>query len=278
VDMHLIRCGSGTPVLFIHGIPTSSLLWNGVINRMCGDFTCFAVDLPGLGKTPSEPYGSDYLARLADCINAIRINNNIAKWHVVGHDGGSAVAAQYAHSFPQNVSRLALLSPALFPDLKPYFLLELLRKPIIGECLAPFIHPLFWKVAMQRAGRNEEGTPSALAGFREPFAGFQGAWHFMDVLRWGKPGDVLAHFSNILPQLSAPTLIIQGLRDPAIPLAFSRRAQNLIPNSQLVYVDCGHFIPLNRPAFVANQLTQFFGPSHLSASAFNEKYSTQSWA
>jgi pimeloyl-ACP methyl ester carboxylesterase len=276
--MHLIRRGSGAPVLFIHGIPTSSLLWNGVMNQMCGEFTCFAVDLPGLGKTPGEPYRCDYLPRMAERIDAIRIKNNIAKWHVVGHDGGSAVAAQYAHSFPQSVSRLALLSPALFPDLKPYFLLELLRKPVIGECLAPFIRPLFWKLAMQRAGRNEEGTPSALTGFREPFVGFQGPWHFMEVLRWGKPCEVLAHFSDILRHLSAPTLILQGLRDPAIPLSFSHRAQNLIPHSQLVYVDCGHFIPLNRPAFVASRLTQFFGQSQLPESAVHEKYSTQSCA
>jgi pimeloyl-ACP methyl ester carboxylesterase len=156
--------------------------------------------------------------------------------------------------------------------------LELLRKPIIGECLAPLIHPLFWKVAMPNAGRNEEGTPSTLTGFREPFTGFHGAWHFMEVLRWGKPSEVLAHFANILPQLSAPTLILQGLRDPAIPMSFSRRAQNLIPNSQLVYIDCGHFIPLNRPAFVANQLTRFFTQSPVPASAFQEKHYTQSWA
>jgi pimeloyl-ACP methyl ester carboxylesterase len=234
------------------------MLWSGVIAQMCGRFTCFAVDLPGLGKTPSEPYRADYLARISERIDAIRIQNNIAKWHVVGHDGGSAVAAEYAHSFPQNVSRLALLSPALFPDLKPYYLLELLRKPIIGECLAPVIHPLFWKFAMQRAGRNEEKTHSGLTDFREPFSGFCGAWHFMEVLRWGKPCDVLAHFSKTLPQMSTPTLILHGLRDPAIPLSFAHRAHNLIANSQLVKVDCGHFIPLNRPAFVADQLTQFF--------------------
>ena len=275
--MHITRCGSGIPVLFIHGIPTSSLLWNGVIRRMCERFTCFAVDLPGLGKTPSEPYHTDYLAGLADRIDTIRIKNSIAAWHVVGHDGGSAVAVQYAHSFPQNVSRLALLSPALFPDLKPYYLLELLRKPIVGECLAPVIHPLFWKIAMQRAGRNEEETNSPLTDFREPFSGFYGAWHFMDVLRWGEPSKVLAHFSSMLPQLSASTLILHGSRDPAIPLSFSRRALNLIPNSKLVQVDCGHFIPLNRPAFVANQLTEFFGQSPLPAMAWQESY-TQSWA
>jgi pimeloyl-ACP methyl ester carboxylesterase len=247
-----------------------------VIDQMCGRFSCFTMDLPGLGQTPSESYGTDYLARLSDRIEAIRVENNIPQWHVVGHDGGSAVAAQYAHSFPQSVSRVALLSPALFPDLKPYFLLELLRSPIVGECLAPLIHPLFWKVVMRRAGRNEEGTRSAMPDFGGPFSGFYGSWRFMKVLRWGRPRDVLAHFPDILPYLSAPTLILHGLRDPAIRLPFARRAQSLIPNSQLVSIDCGHFIPLNRPGFVAKQLSDFLGQSDTSASVSRDKYCIQS--
>jgi pimeloyl-ACP methyl ester carboxylesterase len=257
--MHLLCRGSGYPVLFIHGIPTSNRLWSGVIEHMCGDFTCFALDLPGLGKTPSERYRPDFLERLAERIDNLRITNNIEKWHVVGHDAGSAVAAQYAYRFPEHVDRLALLSPALFPDLKPYYLIELLRKPLIGECLAPFIHPLFWNLAMRRAVRNEEGTVTpTFIDFRAPFEGFYGAWHFMDILRWGKPSDVLGHFLDILPQLSVPTLIFHGSRDPAIPESFAHRARNLIPNSELLRVDCGHFIPLNRPAFVAKRLVTFF--------------------
>jgi pimeloyl-ACP methyl ester carboxylesterase len=257
--MHLFRRGSGYPILFIHGIPTSNRLWSGIIEQLCGDFTCFAVDLPGLGKTPGEPYRPDYLQRMAQRIDALRISNNIEQWHVVGHDAGSAIAAHYAHSFQPHVGRLALLSPALFPDLKPYFPLQLLRRPVLGECLAPFVHPLFWHVAMRRAVRNEEGMASPPSvDFRAPFLGFYGAWQFMRIVRWGKPADVFAHFSNILPQLLMPTLIFQGLRDPAIPHSFACRAHKLIPNSELLHVDSGHFIPLNRPAFVAGRLQRFF--------------------
>ncbi len=257
--MHILCRGSGQAILFIHGIPTSHQLWSGIIERMSGRFTCFALDLPGLGHTPVEPYNADYLERMAQRIDALRIKNKIEKWHVVGHDAGSAIAAQYAHSFQPHVSRLALLSPALFPDLKPYFLLEWLRKPVLGECLAPLIHPLFWNLAMRRAVQNEEGpTLPGCSDFREPFAGFCGAWDFMRILRWGKPAEVLAHFSEILPQLSIPTLIFHGSRDPAIPQSFARRAQRLIPNSELLEVDSGHFIPLNRPAFVAGRLLTFF--------------------
>jgi pimeloyl-ACP methyl ester carboxylesterase len=147
--MHLESCGSGAPVLFIHGMPTNSCLWKSVIQRLCGNYRCFAIDLPGMGATPGRPYQTDFLRHLAEQLDQIRIENNIDKWHVVGHDAGSVVAVHYAHYFPQHVGCLALLSPALFPELKPFFLLELLRKPILGELLAPLIGQVFWKIAMR---------------------------------------------------------------------------------------------------------------------------------
>jgi pimeloyl-ACP methyl ester carboxylesterase len=240
-------------------MPTSNQLWSGIIERLCGKFTCFAIDLPGLGKTPREPYGPNYLATLAKRIDALRIANGVDKWHVVGHDAGSAVAVQYAHGFQPHVERLALLSPALFPELKPYFLLELLRKPVLGELLAPVVSPLFWKVAMRRAGCNEEGANNPVrSNFQTPFHGFEGSWQFMRTMRWGNPAAVLADVPGFLPQLVSPTLILHGSRDPAIPEIFARRASSLIPQSELVEVDSGHFIPLNRPQFVASRLEQFF--------------------
>jgi pimeloyl-ACP methyl ester carboxylesterase len=77
------------------------------------------------------------------------------RWNVVGHDAGSAIAVLYARSFAERVKRLALMSPALFPDLRPYYLFRLLRKPVVGELLAPCVHPLFWRVAMRRACRGK---------------------------------------------------------------------------------------------------------------------------
>jgi pimeloyl-ACP methyl ester carboxylesterase len=256
--MHLVCRGSGDAVLFIHGIPTSSQLWSGVIDRMCGKHRCFAIDLPGLGNTPEEPYKPGFLDHLAQRIEVLRIQNDIQKWHVVGHDGGSAVAVHYVHAFPQNVSRLALLSPALFPNLKPYYLLECLRKPVIGEVLAPVISPLFWNVAMRRACVNKEGVNQERTMYGRAFSGVQGSWRFMRVLRWGKPSEVLAQVPGILPGIRVPTIIFRGLRDPAIPLSFGLRAQSMIPGCDLVDVDCGHFIPLNRPSFTAERLCAFF--------------------
>ena len=135
--MYLLSRGSGYPVLFIHGMPTSGRLWNGIIDKLRDRFTCHAVDLPGLGKTPHVPYAPKQLELLAEQIEQIRVEHNIEKWHLVGHDAGCAIAVHYAHRFRDRVGRLALLSPALFPDLQPFYLFRLLRTPVIGEILAP---------------------------------------------------------------------------------------------------------------------------------------------
>jgi pimeloyl-ACP methyl ester carboxylesterase len=257
--MHLLCRGSGDPILFIHGIPTSNRLWGGIIERLLDQFTCYSLDLPGLGSTPHTPSGVGQLRRLAEEIDALRLEQRIDKWHVVGHDAGSAIAVFYAALFQQHVNCLALMAPALFPELRPYYLFEILRKPILGELLAPCLSPIIWRLAMQRACRGDDGPADlALSDFRAPFAGPLGAWHMMRVLRWGKPSEVLAGIPALLPELRVPTLIFHGVRDAAIPAAFARRAATLIPNAELIMLDAGHFIPLNRPGIVARSLLRFF--------------------
>src|SRR5580658_7123494 len=256
--MHVECCGSGDPILFIHGMPTNGRLWRAVTDELRDRYTCFTIDLPGLGKTPKEQYGSDYFQRLAKQIDALRIENGITKWHVVGHDAGSAVTVHYAHYFQQYVNCMALLSPALFPELRPYFLIQPLRKRILGEMLAPFIRTAFWQIAMHRALETAGDDREIFDDFYQPFSGITGPWKFMRVLRWGKPAEMLAQIPELLPHLVIPTLIFHGSHDPAIPEAFARRASALIPNSRMIVLDSGHYIPLKQPKSVAAGLTALF--------------------
>ena len=258
--MYLISRGSGYPVLFIHGIPTSSQLWSGIIDKLFEQYTCLAVDLPGLGRSPKASEGLNQLESLADKIEQIRIENKIEKWHVVGHDAGSAVAVHYAYRFQERVDRLALLSPAVFPELKPFHLFRILRKPLIGELLAPVVNSIFWNVAMRQVVESQhKKLTDTVADFQAPFSGPLGAWRLMSLLRWGNPKDVLAEVPAMLPQLLIPTLIFQGSHDSAVPELFAQRASALIPRSKVVVVDSGHFIPLSNPDAVASELLSFFG-------------------
>jgi pimeloyl-ACP methyl ester carboxylesterase len=263
--MYLLSRGSGYPVLFIHGMPTSSHLWDGVIERLRGQFTCLAVDLPGLGRSPSIPYSAKHLELLAEKMEEIRVQQGFEKWHVVGHDAGSAVAIHYAHRFPERVDHLVLLSPAVFPELKPFSIFRLLRVPVIGELLAPLVSLVFWKMAMRLAvEKRRSEMRGAIEDFRAPFAGLRGAWRLMSVLRFGDPADVLADVPAMLQQLSAPTLICQGASDRAIPHVFAERAASMIRGARLVIVDSGHYLPLNRPEVLAHEMREFFGQAALA--------------
>ena len=189
----------------------------------------------------------------------IRVENGIDKWHVVGHDAGSAIAVHYAYRFQEHVDRLALLSPAMFPELKPFHLFRILRQPVIGELLAPAVNAIFWNIAMRYAVQSQQAKlDDVVEDFHAPFSGPLGAWRLMSILRFGDPAEVLASIPAMLPQLLIPTIIFQGSRDPAIPESFARRASALIPQSKVVMVDSGHFIPLNNPEVVAAELLRFF--------------------
>ena len=254
--MHCKHQGKGDAVLFIHGMPTNGMLWDGVIQQLSGHHRCFAIDLPGMGETPFLPYTHDYLDKLAKKIELLRVQHDVKRWHVVGHDAGSAVAVHYAARSSSQVACLALLSPAIFPDLKPFYLLNALRQPVVGEVLAPLVHFVFWRIAMRRATGGLSNSAQFRA-FHKPFSGPSGAWRLMRLVRWGKPEDLLGHFPATLPTLPMPTLLIHGTRD-VLPAAFAERAASLIPDSSLVMLDSGHFIPLDRPNEVAASLRSFF--------------------
>lgn len=254
--MRFKACGSGEAILFIHGMPTNGRLWDGMVDELASRFRCFVIDLPGMGETPFVPYSASYFAQVTEQIEQVRIGNQVERWHLAGHDGGCAIAVQYAYRFPERVGCMALLSPAIFPDLSPFVLLELLRKRGIGEVAAPLIHALFWGVAMRRAipGRRHS---SQRASFHKTFSGALGPWKLMRLVRWGEPGVVLEDLPGILRSLGCFTLVVHGARD-ILPRSFAVRAATMIANSQLLEMESGHFIPIECAAEVAQKLLAYF--------------------
>ncbi len=254
--MHSSARGKGEAVLFIHGMPTNGKLWDPVVGELSRKHKCVVIDLPGMGASPALSYGPSYFAQVAAQIEQVRRRHNVQRWHVVGHDAGSAVAVHYAHLFSQRVNCLALLSPSIFPDLRPYFLLNVLRKPLLGELLAPIVNTVFWRIVMSRAVPGEDHA-ELRASFAQTFSGILGSWRLMRLVRWGEPGVVLQDSPAILAQMQCPVLILHGVRD-VLPESFAHRAVALLRNAQLLRLDSGHFLPIERAPQVARHLSEFF--------------------
>jgi hypothetical protein len=101
----------------------------------------------------------------------------------------------------------------LFPDLKPFHLFRVIRRPVIDELLAPVVNAIFWKIAMRYAtGPPGEESNDVVEDFHAPFSGPLGAWRLMSKLSFRDPAEVLASILDRLPQHLMPTLFLRHAR------------------------------------------------------------------
>ena len=54
-SIHGRRAGDGPPVLLLHGIPETHLMWHRVAPHLAEHFTVVATDLRGFGASTSPP-------------------------------------------------------------------------------------------------------------------------------------------------------------------------------------------------------------------------------
>src|SRR3954454_2840648 len=54
-EMAYVDVGQGSPIVFLHGNPTSSYLWRNVIPHVRGLGRCLAPDLVGMGESDKLP-------------------------------------------------------------------------------------------------------------------------------------------------------------------------------------------------------------------------------
>src|SRR5262245_46650676 len=57
-EMAYVDTGSGDPVVFLHGNPTSSYLWRNIIPHISSMARCLAPDLIGMGESGTSASGS----------------------------------------------------------------------------------------------------------------------------------------------------------------------------------------------------------------------------
>src|SRR5213593_3411532 len=100
--------GEGPSILLLHGLASSSHIWDLVAPRLAPRFRVVAYDLRGHGLSgkPSSGYGFDRMvADAVAVIRALRLRKPVA----VGHSWGANVALQLAVDRPRLVSRVVLI-------------------------------------------------------------------------------------------------------------------------------------------------------------------------
>lgn len=242
---------AGTPTVYVHGVPNSSLMWRAFLARTGG----VAPDLPGFGdsiKAVTFPYsiaGYDgYMERFLDWLGLERVN-------LVVHDWG-AVALAFAQRMPERIERLVLINALpLFDGHVWPRPARIFRTPVVGELAMGVISLRLLRRTLRRANRE----PLPAAELREIYSkldfGTQRA--IIKLHRSVKPGTLAAAGAN-LHDIQAPALIVWGELDPFIPASVAGQYEAALGSTpELVALeDAGHWPWLDR-ADVIDRVADF---------------------
>ena len=115
-NISFVDTGSGDPVVFLHGNPTSSYLWRNVIPHVEQTNRCLAPDLIGMGDSGKNPAGSyrfvDHARYLDAWFEAVDLTQNVT---LVIHDWGSALGFHWAHRYPERIKAIAYMEAIVQP-------------------------------------------------------------------------------------------------------------------------------------------------------------------
>jgi pimeloyl-ACP methyl ester carboxylesterase len=105
--------GTGTPVVFLHGLTFDRRMWRPVIERLDGSVTTVAIDLPAHGESGGKPAP---LEQVADQLHELLASLGIERPIMVGHSMSAGLAGMYAYAYP--VGGLVFIDQGM--DIRPF--------------------------------------------------------------------------------------------------------------------------------------------------------------
>ncbi|HWR70515.1 MAG TPA: alpha/beta hydrolase [Dehalococcoidia bacterium] len=253
---------SGEPVILLHGFPETSIMWAGLMERLGEEgYRCFAPDQRGYSPGARPGTVEDYQYRkLVSDVMAQADALGYARFHLIGHDWGSAIGWVILQLHPDRVRSWTAMSVphmdafasaiADDPDQRQ-------RSRYLGFFMLP--------------ERPEQGlTADDFAALRslwssiprkqvDEYVGvFSQAGALTAALNWYRANAVLLEKRREGPKFGPvlhPTLLIWGNRDIAVGrVAVERTAQHMKGPYRLVELNAGHWLVQEEPERVHDEI------------------------
>ena len=257
VNLHYQDTGpskNAIPILFLHGFGASLQTWDTWAQALSEDYRVISVDLPGFGLTGEDPSGIYTDQRSVEVLEAFLKELNIPKVVLVGNSMGGKFAWQFAARYPNQVSKLVLISPDGYasPGIEYGKKIEV---PAIADLYRYFFSRMFLVMNLNPAYANPNTLNDALVN------------RYYDLmLAPGVRGAILGRMQQTVlqdpvPSLSSiqvPTLLIWGEKDAFIPIRNSNDYLKVMPNAKRVSLpNIGHLPQEEQPSIGLAALKDF---------------------
>lgn len=252
--------GGEPATLLLHGVGNYGRYWDSFADAVGGRLRLVAPDARGHGDCakPADGYGPS--AFVGDAV-AVLDAYGVERALVVGHSMGGFHATAFAATRPERTlglvvvdagpealpegasraRRLSLERPESFADraeAEAY-----LRRTSPGYDEAVYENRLQWLFRAERGRLVWRSSQASLARI------FSGSPERGD--SWDRAGAI-----------RVPTLLVRGTRSPVLSAEVARRLQRTIPGAELIELDAGHNVALDRPRELAEAVTAFAGRCH----------------
>lgn len=118
-QMAYVEIGSGDPIVFLHGNPTSSYLWRNILPYAADHGRCIAIDLIGMGDSDKLPNANansytfvEHRTYLDAALEALGVTDNVI---VVVHDWGSALGLDWANRHAGAIAGICYMEALVRP-------------------------------------------------------------------------------------------------------------------------------------------------------------------
>lgn len=255
-NSHVVRSGSGAPIVLIHGVGLDLGMWDELVHLLVDRFELIRYDMLGHGATPlctPDPDLDTYVSQL----HGVLQDQGLLRPYIVGYSMGGLVAGRFAALYPGSLEKLVLMSTIARRNASE-------RKAVLDRLAT---------------AKTDEGGASAQVSIERWFSSSFICSHqdriakLRQQLLSNRKEDFLAayrifaHADEVLmdaaPRINCPTLVTTGEQDPGSTPAMAHALCKAIPGSTLTVIpEQKHMLPVEGAAQVAALLTNFFEQSH----------------
>lgn len=272
-SIHVLKGGSGDPLLLLHGYPQTHVMWHKIAPRLAQNFTVILADLRGYGDS-SKPAGamdhSTYSKRaMAQDMVEVMQKLGYDTFSVVGHDRGARVTHRMALDHPQRIKKAAVL------DIAPTYLMYMTTDKEFATVyyhwfflIQPDDHPermigaqpeYFLRSRLQRWSADPSAfTPEAIAEYLRCFCNPACIHATCEDYRASASIDLQHDEADMQQKVRCPLLVLWGEkgfigRKYDVLATWRERAENV----QGYALPSGHFLPEEAPEETCQALQAF---------------------